>query len=99
MTPEEIQSAYEENTGHVIVETFEGKNPLHVPGVVVHTHGPFTWGTDADNAVHNAVVMEEVAKMAYCTLTLNPNIGMMDQVLLDKHFLRKHGADAYYGQT
>jgi L-ribulose-5-phosphate 4-epimerase len=99
LTAAEIQSAYEENTGHVIVETFERKNPLHVPGVLVHTHGPFTWGTDANNAVHNAVVMEEVAKVAYHTLALNPTIGMMDQALLDKHFLRKHGANAYYGQT
>lgn len=98
MTAEEIQGAYEENTGHVIVETFAGQNPLFVPGVLVHTHGPFTWGTDAHNAVHNAVVMEEVAKMAYHTLALNPGIGTMDQALLDKHFLRKHGANAYYGQ-
>lgn len=98
MTAEEIQTAYEENTGQVIVETFAAKNPLHLPGVLVMKHGPFAWGTDAGNAVHNAVVMEEVAKMAYRTFALSPDISAMDQVLLDKHFLRKHGADAYYGQ-
>jgi L-ribulose-5-phosphate 4-epimerase len=98
MTVEEIQSAYEENTGHVIVETFQNKNPLHIPGVLVHSHGPFGWGKDAEEAVHNAVVMEEVAKMAYHTVMLTPGIPSMQQVLLDKHFLRKHGANAYYGQ-
>ena len=98
MTAEEIRQAYEENTGHVIVETFRDKNPVHIPGVLVHSHGPFSWGTDADNAVHNAVVMEEVAKMAYRSLALCPDLPPMQQELLDKHFLRKHGADAYYGQ-
>jgi L-ribulose-5-phosphate 4-epimerase len=98
MTAEEIQSAYEENTGHVIVETFHNNNPLHIPGVLVNNHGPFSWGKDASEAVHNAVVMEEVAKMAYHTFALSPGISPIDQVLLDKHFLRKHGADAYYGQ-
>ncbi len=99
MTAEEINNAYEENTGHVIVETFQGRNPNYIPGVLVYSHGPFSWGTDADNAVHNAVVMEEVAKMAYRTLNLSPGMPGMDQVLLDKHFLRKHGANAYYGQN
>jgi L-ribulose-5-phosphate 4-epimerase len=98
MTAEEIKSAYEENTGHVIVETFQDRNPNDVPGVLVYSHGPFSWGIDADNAVHNAVVMEEVAKMAYRTLYIRPDMPTMDQVLLDKHFLRKHGANAYYGQ-
>lgn len=99
MRAEEIQTAYEKNTGHVIVETFHEKNPLHIPGVLVMNHGPFAWGTDAGNAIHNAVVMEEIAKIAYRTFILAPGISAMDQVLLDKHFLRKHGANAYYGQT
>ncbi len=98
MTADEIQRAYEENTGHVIVETFGDKNPLSIPGVLVHSHGPFAWGIDAGNAVHNAVVMEEVAKMAYYTFALTPEMLPLDQVLLDKHFLRKHGTNAYYGQ-
>jgi L-ribulose-5-phosphate 4-epimerase len=98
MTAEEIKSAYEENTGHVIVETFQDRSPNEIPGVLVYSHGPFSWGIDADNAVHNAVVMEEVAKMAYRTLHISPDMPPMDQVLLDKHFLRKHGANAYYGQ-
>lgn len=98
MTAEEIQGAYEEQTGHVIVETFHDKNPLHIPGVLVNSHGPFSWGKDAAEAMHNAVVMEEVAKIAYHTVALMPGISAMEQVLLDKHFLRKHGANAYYGQ-
>lgn len=98
MTAEEIKSAYEKKTGHVIVETFHDRNPNDIPGVLVYSHGPFSWGTDADNAVHNAVVMEEVAKMAYRTLHISPEMPAMHQVLLDKHFLRKHGANAYYGQ-
>ena len=98
MTPEEINGAYEEETGNVIVETFAGTNPSYVPGVLVNNHGPFTWGKDADEAVHNAVVLDEVAKMAYNTCQLNPEIVAIDQALLDKHFLRKHGANAYYGQ-
>lgn len=98
MTEEEIQSAYEKNTGHVIVETFKGLNPNHIPAVLVKNHGPFTWGKDAGEAVHNAVVLEEVAMMAIQARLLNPHIGPMPQRLLDKHFLRKHGANAYYGQ-
>lgn len=101
MKPEEIAEAYEKNTGTVIIETFrnQGIDPLQVPGVVVHSHGPFAWGTDADNAVHNAVVMEEVAMMDWHCQSLDPRIPRMQQELLDKHFLRKHGKNAYYGQV
>ncbi|AGB41679.1 L-ribulose-5-phosphate 4-epimerase [Halobacteroides halobius DSM 5150] len=98
MNKEEIQGEYEVETGNVIVETFADKKASYVPGIIVNNHGPFSWGEDATNAVHNAVVMEEVAKMAYRTVKLTPEIGAIDQVLLDKHFLRKHGEDAYYGQ-
>jgi L-ribulose-5-phosphate 4-epimerase len=98
MTMQEITGAYEKETGSVIVETFQGQNPLAVPGVLVHTHGPFVWGTDAEDAVHNAVVLEQVAFMAYHSLQLNGELSTMSQVLLDKHYLRKHGANAYYGQ-
>lgn len=98
MTAEEIQGDYETQTGNVIVETFKERNPLHIPGVLVKSHGPFSWGQDAHEAVHNAVVMEEVAKMAFYTFVLTPDIGAIDGVLLDKHFLRKHGSNAYYGQ-
>ena len=98
MRPEEINGDYEEQTGNVIVETFHGKNPNYVPGVLVNNHGPFTFGKDAGEAVHNAVVLEEVAMMAYNTCRLNPEIKAIKQGLLDKHFLRKHGANAYYGQ-
>lgn len=98
MSPEEILDDYEKKTGDVIVETFKDKNPVHIPGVLVNNHGPFSWGKDAHEAVHNAVVLEEVAKIAFHTLLLMPGIGPIDQVLLDKHFLRKHGANAYYGQ-
>jgi L-ribulose-5-phosphate 4-epimerase len=97
MTQEEIKGDYELETGHVIIERFKGLNPDQVPGVLVNNHAPFTWGKDAGDAVHNAVVVEEVAKMAFHTLQLNP-LATMDQALLDKHFLRKHGANAYYGQ-
>ncbi|MBN2636595.1 MAG: L-ribulose-5-phosphate 4-epimerase [Prolixibacteraceae bacterium] len=97
MTEQEIKGEYELETGKVIIETFKDRNPDQVPGVLVNNHGPFNWGTDAHNAVHNAVVMEEIAKMTFRSLTLNPET-TMDQVLLDKHFLRKHGANAYYGQ-
>ncbi len=98
MTPEEIAGAYEHETGNVIVETFEGKPADDIPAVLVHSHGPFTWGTDPFNAVHNAVVMEELAFMAWHNLSMNPDIPVMQQELLDKHYLRKHGANAYYGQ-
>jgi L-ribulose-5-phosphate 4-epimerase len=98
MTEEEIKSEYEENTGNVIVETFGNTNPDDVPAVLVKSHGPFSWGKDCMEAVHNAVVLEETAMMAFNTLTLNKDIGPMQKTLLDKHFLRKHGANAYYGQ-
>lgn len=97
MTINEIEGEYELETGNVIVERFAGLNPDQIPGVLVNNHGPFSWGKDANDAVHNAVVMEEVAKMAFRSLHLNPN-STMDQALLDKHFLRKHGKGAYYGQ-
>ena len=98
MKKHEIEGAYELETGNVIIETFAGKSPAELPGVLVNNHGPFCWGKDAHNAVHNAVVLEEVAKMAYHSLTLQPNVKAIDQELLDKHYLRKHGAKAYYGQ-
>lgn len=100
MTPEEIANDYELNTGKVIVETFNDQNinPDEVPGVVVYSHGPFAWGSDCMNAVHNAVVLEEVARMNINVQILNPNIERMQQELLDKHFKRKHGPNAYYGQ-
>jgi L-ribulose-5-phosphate 4-epimerase len=99
MTPEEIKSNYEYNTGSVIVETFAHLNPTYVPAVVVKNHGPFSWGKDAHEAVHNAVVLEEVAMMAWNTEVLtNHTIQPMSQELMDKHFKRKHGPNAYYGQ-
>lgn len=100
MTEEEIKGEYEKETGKVIIETFEKRNLniLEVPAVLVHSHGPFTWGKNAKDAVHNTVVLEEVAKMALMTEVLNKNIERMQQELLDKHFLRKHGKNAYYGQ-
>jgi L-ribulose-5-phosphate 4-epimerase len=99
MTKAEIDGAYELETGNVIVETFKDIDPMKVPGVIVNCHAPFTWGRDAHNAVHNAVVLEEVAKIASRTFALNPDVRPMDQRLLDRHFLRKHGSNAYYGQT
>ncbi|MCI8372107.1 MAG: L-ribulose-5-phosphate 4-epimerase [Lachnospiraceae bacterium] len=98
LTPEEIEEAYEKNTGLVIIETFADKNPKFVPGVLCTNHGPFAWGTDAKEAVHNAVVLEECAKMAYYTECINPRVQQIPQPLMDKHFLRKHGENAYYGQ-
>ena len=100
MTKAEIEGEYELNTGKVIVETFEERkiNPKYVPSVLVASHGPFSWGKNADNAVHNAVVLEEVAFMAWHSMVAKQNITDMDQTLLDKHYLRKHGANAYYGQ-
>lgn len=99
MTPQEIAGEYEKETGKVIVETFAERDPAAVPGVVVHSHGPFAWGATAHEAVHNAVVMEEVAFMDWHTLTVNPAVGEMQGELLDKHYLRKHGKNAYYGQN
>ena len=98
MTDEEIKGEYEKETGKVIIEAFEGKDAAAVPGVVVYSHGPFAWGKDPMDAVHNAVVMEEVAFMDLHAMMLNPQIGPMQQALLDKHYLRKHGKNAYYGQ-
>lgn len=98
MTKEEIEGAYEAETGAVIIETFKGKDPMHIPGVIVACHGPFTWGKDAYDAVHNSVVLEQVSMTAYASCTLNARIQPVPEVLLDKHFLRKHGKDAYYGQ-
>ncbi len=98
MTWEEIESDYEANTGAVIIETFSGLNPDHIPAVLVRKHAPFTWGKNAWEAVHNSVVLEEVAMMAIQCRSLNPSVEPMQKALLDKHFLRKHGAGAYYGQ-
>ncbi|GMO63795.1 MAG: L-ribulose-5-phosphate 4-epimerase [Treponemataceae bacterium] len=99
MTPAEIDGAYEKETGTVVLETFAGKDPMQIPAVLVHSHGPFTWGEDAHTAVHNAVVLEELAFMAWHNLMFNSALPSMQQELLDKHYLRKHGANAYYGQT
>jgi len=99
MTKVEIEGEYEKETGTVIIETLKDKDPDAIPAVLVHSHGPFTWGTDAMDAVHNAVVLEEVAYMNFHTLMLEPGIQPMQHELLDKHYLRKHGANAYYGQT
>jgi L-ribulose-5-phosphate 4-epimerase len=99
MTKAEIEGEYEKETGTVIIETFKDKDPDAMPAVLVHSHGPFTWGTDAMDAVHNAVVLDEVAFMNFHTMMLEPGISPMQQELLDKHYLRKHGANAYYGQT
>ena len=101
LTKEEIEAAYEENTGHLIVNEFArmGKDPMAVPAVLCRNHGPFAWGKDAMDAVHNAVVLEEVAKMAYRTETINPKVGAAPAELQDNHYFRKHGAGAYYGQN
>ena len=98
LTPEEIQDEYEANTGHVIAETLQGVDPIQVPAIVVAEHGPFAWGINADKAVTQAATLEQVARMATETLRLAPDAGAMRDVLLDKHFLRKHGPGAYYGQ-
>ena len=98
MTNAEIKGKYELETGNVIVETFKGKSPDDIPAVLVYSHGPFAWGTDPLNAVHNAVVLEELAFMAFHTQMLSPGKKCMQKELLDKHYLRKHGKNAYYGQ-
>lgn len=98
MTPTEIGGEYEKETGKVIVETFADRSADDIPAVLVHSHGPFTWGTDPNNAVHNAVVLEELAFMAFHAEALHSGISPMQQELLDKHYLRKHGKNAYYGQ-
>ena len=98
MTKEQIMGEYEKDTGTVIIERFDGIDTIDIPAVLVHSHGPFTWGKNADEAVYHAVVLEEVAMMAYHAQLLNPPLTVMQQELLDKHYLRKHGANAYYGQ-
>lgn len=99
LTAEEIEDGYEKHTGLVIIETFQDKNPVYVPGVLCKNHGPFTWGKDAAQAVHNAVVLEEIAKMNLMTELLNPSAdNRTPRCMQDKHFLRKHGPNAYYGQ-
>lgn len=97
MTEAEVMNDYELETGNVIVKRFEGMNPMHTPGVLVKNHGPFAWGKDPHDAVHNAVVMEQVAKMAFVAYQVNPAL-TMNQLLIEKHFNRKHGPGAYYGQ-
>ena len=97
MTEEEVKGAYEQETGNVIVKRFKKLNPVHTPGVLVKNHGPFAWGKDANDAVHNAVVMEQVAKMASIAFAANPHL-TMNSLLIEKHFSPKHGPNAYYGQ-
>jgi L-ribulose-5-phosphate 4-epimerase len=98
MTPGEIADQYELETGNVIIETFIGINPDYMPGVLVHSHGPFTWGKDAMEAVHNSAVLDELAMMSWHNNMIDPTLPQMQQELLDKHYLRKHGPDSYYGQ-
>lgn len=98
MTDEEIQNGYEENTGRVIVRAFVNADPAAVPAVLVANHGPFAWGPDPASAARNAVILEAVARMAYFTVSINADAGSIAQTLHDKHYLRKHGAKAYYGQ-
>lgn len=98
LTEKEIEDNYELNTGKVIVETINNFDVMAIPGIIVKNHGPFSWGKDPESSVYNAVVMEKVAEMAYKTLTLNPNSNIK-QYLLDKHYKRKHGPNAYYGQV
>jgi L-ribulose-5-phosphate 4-epimerase len=101
MTPEEIRGSYELETGNVIIETFQKRkiDPASVPAVLVCSHGPFTWGKSPEDAVHNSVVLEELAFMASSSMDRNPALQPMQQELLDKHYLRKHGKNAYYGQN
>jgi len=99
MTPAEISGEYELETGNVIIETFSHISPDDIPAVLVNSHGPFAWGKTPTDAVHNAVVLEELAFMAFHTEVLNPGTSVMQHELLDKHYLRKHGKNAYYGQT
>ncbi len=99
LTEEEVNGDYELNTGLVIADALANSQPLHTPGIIVYQHGPFAWGKTADEAVHNAVVMEEVAKMAWIAHGLNPHLTPIDSYLMEKHFSRKHGPHAYYGQA
>ncbi|SSI76321.1 L-ribulose-5-phosphate 4-epimerase UlaF [Klebsiella pneumoniae] len=98
LSAQEVDEAYELNTGQVIIEALGEANPLHTPGIVVYQHGPFAWGKDAHEAVHNAVVMEEVARMAWIARGINPQLQPIDSWLMNKHFQRKHGPNVYYGQ-
>ncbi|MBQ7867544.1 MAG: L-ribulose-5-phosphate 4-epimerase [Clostridia bacterium] len=100
LTPEEVEAGYEFNTGRVIIETLteRGIDPAHVPAIICHSHGPFAWGKDAAQAVYHAVVLEEVAKMALFTVQVSPACEPAPQYIQDKHFMRKHGPNAYYGQ-
>lgn len=97
MTADEVNGQYELETGNVIIKRFEGMNPMHTPGVLVKNHGPFSWGKNPHDAVHNAVVMEQVAKMAFIAFQVNPML-TMNPLLVEKHYNRKHGPGAYYGQ-
>lgn len=99
LSREEINGEYEKNTGLLIIDTFKDRDPMAVPAILCANHGPFTWGKDANDAVHNAVVLEEVSKMAYRTELINKEVKPAPQVLQDKHYNRKHGAKAYYGQA
>lgn len=98
LTAEEVNGAYEKNTGLVILETLQGKDPMEVPAILVQNHGPFAWGKNADEAVYHAAVLEEVARMALLTEQIRPGVPEADGYLLDKHYFRKHGKNAYYGQ-
>lgn len=99
LNKKEIEHEYEKNTAQVIIERFQNLDYRSIPGVLAAGHGPFTWGKNALDAVHNSVVLEEIAKMALASVQLNPKVGSLSQYLLDKHFLRKHGSNAYYGQN
>lgn len=99
LTEAEIKEAYELNTGKVIIETIGDSDPLAIPGILVKNHGPFAWGKTPAGSVYNTVVMDKVAEMAYKTMMLNPEVPRVSQYLLDKHYFRKHGANAYYGQN
>jgi hypothetical protein len=98
MTKQQVETDYELNTGKVIVKRFARLDPMHIPAVLVANHGPFTWGKNAAEAVENAVVLEQIAQMALGTICINPKQKKISQVLLDKHYLRKHGKNSYYGQ-
>ncbi len=99
ITDEQVEKDYEEETGHQILEAMQGKDPLEFPMILVANHAPFTWGKDADQAVYHSVVLEELAKMAFLTHTIDPSTTDLKQSVLNKHYQRKHGKDAYYGQT
>jgi len=98
LDPERIEGAYEENTGRAIIERIGGRDPMETPAVLAASHGPFIWGATATVAAHNAVILEEIARTAFVTLTINAGASPISQALLDKHFLRKHGPGASYGQ-